>query len=422
MSEKKKIIIIGGGFAGIQLVKKLDKKLFDILLIDKQNHHQFQPLFYQVAASQIEPSSISFPFRYVFKKDRSVQIRLAEVTRILPEENKIETNIGSFDYDYLVIASGCKTNFYGNQDLEQHAFTLKTTYDAITVRNHVQLTFEKMLSAKEEEKESLMNIVIVGAGPTGVELSGAFSEIKKYVLPRDYPGIDFSKLKIWLIEGGPHPLGSMSEGAKIASEKYLKKMGVTVVTGTIVKNFDGKKAILSDGKNIPTSTLIWTAGIAGNFIEGLPDQVRTTGNRIIVNRNNLIAGFPNLYALGDVALMTTPKYPNGHPQVANVAINQATLLAKNLKKIMQNQELKDYEYRDLGSMATVGKNKAVVDFPKLHFKGFLAWLIWIFLHLMLILSVRSKIIIFINWVWNYLSYDSSLGLILKQNPSKSDEA
>ena len=408
---KKKIIVIGGGFAGIQFIKKIDETLFDVLLIDKINHHQFQPLFYQVATSQLEPASISFPLRNIFKSKKNLQIRLAEVLSIDSVNNKIETTIGEFFYDYLVIAIGCTTNFFGNDEIRSHAFTLKTTYDAINIRNHILQTFEDIISAETSDREGLLNLTIVGAGPTGVELAGAFAEIKNNILPKDYPDIDFTHFKINLIEESKDTLNSMSISAKRTSKKYLQKMGVNIITETFVKRYDGNLLELSNGNIIKSKTVIWAAGVIGNTIKGLPDNVQAVGNRIEVNRTNLVEGTKNIFAIGDIALMKTPKYQKGHPQVANVAINQAKNLAINLNKHKTNE----FEYNDLGAMATIGRNKAVVDLPYFKFSGYFAWLIWMFLHLMLILSVRNKLIIFINWVWAYLTKDTSLRLILKQN-------
>ncbi len=418
MIPRKKIIVIGGGFAGIQLVRNLDEKLFDVLLIDKLNHHQFQPLFYQVATSQLEPSSISFPLRNIFKGKKNIRIRLTEVQSIDGTNNKIKTTIGDFDFDYLVIAIGCKTNFFGNKEISKNVFTLKTTYDAIAIRNHILQNFENVISANDDEKESMLNLVIVGAGPTGVELSGAFAEIKTNILPKDYPGIDFAKFKIILVEGSANTLNNMSNDAKTASKKYLQEMGVNIMTETFVKNYDGNTLQLSNGSSIKTKTVIWAAGVIGNTIEGLPEICKAAGNRIKVNRINKVEGTENVFAIGDIAFMETLKYPKGHPQLANVAIHQAKLLATNFKKITEGKETVEFEYSDLGSMATIGKNKAVVDFPFIHFKGYFAWLIWMFLHLMLILSIRNKLIIFINWAWAYITKDTSLRLILKPNNYK----
>ncbi|MCU0322507.1 MAG: NAD(P)/FAD-dependent oxidoreductase [Chitinophagaceae bacterium] len=387
---------MGGGFAGIQLIKNLDEKLFDILMIDKINHHQFQPLFYQVAASQLEPASISFPLRNIFKYKKNLQIRLAEVFAINKTDQTIETSIGTFNYDFLVLAVGCTTNFFGNETIKQFSFTLKTTNDAIEIRNHILQTFEDIISADEKDKAALLNLTIVGAGPTGVELAGAFAEIKKDILPKDYPGINFAQFNINLIEGSKDTLNSMSELAKKTSRKYLEEMGVHIITETFVKNYDGLTLELNNGNTIQSKTVIWAAGVIGNKIDGLPTNAMKQGNRIAVNRNNLVAETQNIYAIGDIALMETPKYPKGHPQLANVAINQAKNLAKNLKRLMNNVPQKEFEYTDLGSMATIGRNKAVVDLPFYQFKGYFAWLVWMFLHLMLILSVRNKLIIFIN--------------------------
>ena len=411
---KKKVVVIGGGFAGVQCVRNFDEELFDVWLIDKINHHQFQPLFYQVATSQLEPSSISFPLRNIFRSKQNVHIRMAEVLEIDQEQQRVVTDIGDFSFDYLIIAIGCKTNFFGNENIERNTFTLKSTYDAISIRNHILQTFENIISAKPEEKKGLLNLIIVGAGPTGVELAGAFAEIKQHVLPKDYRGIDFSTFQIMLIEGSGNTLNSMSEQARKASRKYLEEMGVKLYTQTYVKDYDGEQLTLQSGEVIRSKTVIWAAGVTGNIIKGLSSDVLVGGNRIKVNRFNQVLGSTAIFAIGDIAYMETPTYPKGHPQLANVAINQAKRLVKNLKLLEQKRELVAFEYRDLGSMATIGRNKAVVDLPFIKFKGYTAWLVWMFLHLMLILSVKNKLIIFINWAWAYLTKDSSLRLILKE--------
>lgn len=421
MANKKKVVVVGCGFAGIRLIQELDQNLFDIYVIDKLNNHQFQPLFYQVATAQIDPSSISFPLRNVFKRKRNVHIRIAEVTKIDSNNKQVITSIGNFDYDYLVIGIGCKTNFFGNREIEENSLTLKTTSEAIAIRNHVLMTFERIISASPEEKERLLNLVIVGAGPTGVELAGAFAEIKNTILPKDYPDIDFKKLNIILIEGSKHTLNNMSDTAKTSSTKYLRAMGVTVITEVLMTNYDGKTAKLDNGKEIKTGTVIWAAGVTGNKIEGLPETSITRGNRIIVDRYNSVNGCDAIYAIGDIAYMETPKYPKGHPQLANVAINQAKCLAKNLKAIQLNNKLTEFEYKDLGSMATIGNHKAVVDLPFIKFEGYFAWLTWMFLHLMLILSVKNKLIIFLNWAWRYFTKDNSLRLILPPFTNKKQE-
>jgi NADH dehydrogenase len=410
--KKKKVVLVGGGFAGLHVAKILNKSDFDVLLIDKQNHHQFQPLYYQVASARLEPSNISFPFRKIFQKSKNIQIRLGEVTKIIPSSNTILTTCGNFGYDYLIIATGCKTNFFGNAEIAKHALSMKTTEESIEIRNNILLGFEKFISSTDGEREALLNIVLVGAGPTGVELAGAFSEMKKTILPRDYPQTDFSKLNVILLDGSKHTLNNMSDEAKKASRRYLEELGVIVKTETVVTNYDGKIATLSTGETIPTVNLIWAAGVTGNIIEGI-DPEHIVRNRYKVDRYNKIQGTPNIYAIGDIAYMETPKYPTAHPQLANVAINQGKNLAHNLLRLLNQKDQKEYEYKDLGSMATIGKHKAVVDLPFMKFHGYIAWFIWMFLHLMLILSVRNKLQIFFNWLWNYFMKDSSLRLILK---------
>lgn len=418
---QQKVIIVGAGFAGVQLARSLDEKLFEVLLIDKLNHHQFQPLFYQVATSQLEPSSISFPLRSMFKRKSNVQIRMAELLEVFPERKTISTTIGEFNYDVLILALGCRTNFFGNSDLARHALTLKSTADAITLRNRILLNFEEFVSATAAEKEALLNLVIVGAGPTGVELAGAFAEIKNHILPHDYPRIDFSTFNIYLIEGSGHSLNTMSERSKQASENYLRAMGVNFLPNTMVKNYDGVNLELSSGEIIRTKAVIWVAGVIANPVPGLSTEVFTPQQRIMVDRTNRVAGYRDIYAVGDLASMLTPLYPKGHPQVANVAINQAKLLARNLKQVALGLSTKPYEYRDLGSMATIGKHKAVVDFGRLNLRGYLAWFIWMSLHLMLIVRAKNRLLIFINWAWAYITKDTSLRLILLPKHNKIPE-
>ncbi len=416
MSDIKKgdkIVIIGGGFAGLQLAKTLRKAEVKVVLVDKQNHHMFQPLFYQVASGRLEPSSISFPFRKIFQKSNNIDFRMADIVKIIPEENKLLTTYDrSVAYDHLIIASGCRTNFFGNKEISENAFSMKTTQESIDIRNKILFSFEKEIFARPEDKQAWMNIIIVGAGPTGVELSGAFAELRNNILPKDYHNIDFSKFNIILLEGSANVLNNMSEESRIASRKYLEGLGVTVRTETILTSFDGNVATLSNGDKIPTKNVIWAAGVTGNIIEGIPstDIVR---NRYKVNRYNRLFNYDNIYALGDIAVMETPKYPNGHPQVANVAINQAKNLGNNILKMLKGKktDLIEYEYNDLGMMATIGKHKAVVELPFMKFKGVAAWYVWMFLHLMLILSVRNKLVIFFNWAWSYLTRDSSLRII-----------
>lgn len=418
MEPREKIIVIGGGFAGLQFAQKLDNKSKKVILIDKVNHHMFQPLFYQVACGRIEPSNISFPFRKIFQNSRNTYFRMAEVQKIIPEENKVITEDAEFHYDKLVIATGCRTNFFGNAKMESLTFGMKNTQEAIAIRNHVLLTFEKLIIERKRSDDGNWNIVIVGSGPTGVELAGAFAEMKKDILPRDYPHMNFNNLNIILVSSTEKPLNVMSEEAQNKSEEYLKDLGVQFLSGERVTDYDGDKVSLASGKTIPANNVIWAAGVTGNVIDGLNPEILVK-NRYKVDRFNRVQGYRNIFAIGDIAYMETPKYPQGHPQVANVAINQGKNLAKNLER--PTNHWKEYEYDDKGSMATIGKHRAVVDLPNFKFQGFLAWYFWMFLHLMLILSVRNKLAIFFNWMWSYLNKDSSLRLIILPNKKNTTE-
>lgn len=419
METREKIIIIGGGFAGLQLAKTLNNKRKKVIVIDKVNHHMFQPLFYQVACGRIEPSNISFPFRKIFQRSRNTQYRMIEVQNILPEQNKIITSEAEFSYDKLVIATGCKTNFFGNSKMESLTFGMKDTQEAIAIRNHVLLTFEKLIIQKRRSDDGNWNIVIVGSGPTGVELAGAFAEMKKEILPRDYPNMNFDNLNIILVSSTDTPLNVMSEEAQKMSEKYLQELGVDFMSGERVVDYDGDRVFLESGKEIPANNVIWAAGVTGNVIEGLNPEIMVR-NRYKTDRFNRVQGYNNIYAIGDIAYMETPLYPQGHPQVANVAINQGKNLGKNFLKKSENEWV-EYEYKDQGSMATIGKYRAVVDLPNFKFQGFLAWYFWMFLHLMLILSVRNKLAVFFNWMWSYVNKDSSLRLIIIPNKKNRTE-
>ena len=419
METREKIVIIGGGFAGLQLAKALNKKRKKVIVIDKVNHHMFQPLFYQVACGRIEPSNISFPFRKIFQRSRNIQFRMVEVQKILPEQNKIITEDAEFTYDKLVIATGCKTNFFGNSKMQGLTYGMKNTQEAIAIRNNILLTFEKLIIEKRRSDDGNWNIVIVGSGPTGVELAGAFAEMKKDILPRDYPNMNFNDLQIILISSTEKPLNVMSKEAQEKSELYLKELGVHFMSGEFVTDYDGDQVTMKSGKTIKSNNVIWAAGVTGNVIEGLNPEI-IVRNRYKTDRFNRVQGYKNIFAIGDIAYMETPKYPEAHPQVANVAINQGTNLASNLLKNSENN-WEEYEYKDQGSMATIGKHRAVVDLPQFKFQGFLAWYFWMFLHLMLILSVRNKLAIFFNWMWSYINRDSSLRLIIIPNRKNSTE-
>ena len=425
-----KIVIVGGGFGGLRLARKLNNKAgFEVILVDKFNYHQFQPLFYQVATAGLDASNISFPLRKVFQKSKNVKIRLAELKEVVPAANKIITDIEEITYDVLVLATGADTNFFGNAQLAEYAFPMKSTVEALQIRHRLLQLFEDAHTITDPAAlQRVMNIVVVGGGPTGVEVSGALAEMKKYVLPKDYPELDFSRMGIYLLEGGPKTLATMSEKSAIQSRKYLQRLGVTVLTETLVENYDGQQVQLKNGPAIPTATVIWAAGVKGNVPNGIDKTLIAKGNRIKVDRHCLVQGTSNIYAIGDVAYMETPKYPNGHPQVAPVGMQQADLLAGNLRLVERkgsDDYIQEFEYFDKGSMATVGRNLAVVDIPKpkLHFGGFFAWMVWMGLHLLLILGVKNRISVFFNWVWSYVTYDQNLRLIFREfyKPVKTDK-
>ena len=423
-----KLIIIGGGFGGLKLARKLNNQPgFDITLIDRFNFHQFQPLFYQVATAGLDASNISFPLRKVFHKSKNIHFRMAEVQSISTEQKKVFTSIGDFAYDALVIATGADTNFFGNQQITDNALPMKSSVEALHLRYRLLQNFEDALSVTDPQKlQSLMNIVVVGGGPTGVEMSGAIADMRRFVLPKDYPELDFSKMKIYLLEGTGKTLGTMSEKSSADSRNYLEKLGVIVRTNTLMKDYDGEKVLLQDGTIIESSLVIWAAGIKGNVPEGINKDLIAKGNRIKVDRMNRVAGFNDLYAIGDVAYMEENDFKTGHPQVASVAIQQGDLLAQNLKRIeMKSSDalLEEFVYNDKGSMATVGRNLAVVDVPKpkLHFKGFFAWVMWMTLHLFLILGVKNRFFVFFNWLYNYFTYDQNLRLIFDPRIQKHKE-
>lgn len=419
-SSDMKLVIIGGGFGGLQLARKLNNRPgFDITVVDRFNYHQFQPLFYQVATAGLDASNISFPLRKVFQNSKNVHIRLATVEEIVPDENKIVTDSSEIEYDVLVVATGAGTNFFGNRRLVENAFPMKSTTEALQIRHRLLQNFEDALvTPNAAERRKLLTIVIVGGGPTGVELSGAIAEMKNYVLQKDFPELDFSEMNIYLLEGSSHTLENMGDRSSEQSLTYLQKLGVTVLLNTKLVDYDGDTITLANGDSIQSSMVIWAAGIKGNVPKGIKPEMVVRGNRIKVDRHNLMEGQQNIYAIGDVCFMETPRYPHGHPQVAPVAMQQARLLAENLKKIQRgiSNQTEQFEYSDKGSMATVGRNLAVVDIPrpKLHMGGLLAWLVWMFLHLVLILGVKNRLFVFTNWVYNYFTHDQSLRLIFRE--------
>lgn len=413
-----KIVIIGGGFGGLKLARKLTKKKgFDVTLIDRFNFHQFQPLFYQVATAGLDASDISFPLRKAFHKENNIHFRMGIVTSIDVANKTVITDEEEYSFDALVIATGADTNFFGNQQLIDHTFPMKSTVEALQIKYRLLQNMEQALYAKtEEDLQKLLTVVVVGGGPTGVEMSGAIADMRRFVLPKDYPEIDFSKMKIYLLEGSPETLGTMSDKSSNDSMEYLKKLGVILKTKTIVKNYDGQTVSMQNGDSIDSCLVIWAAGIKGNVPDGIDKSLVVKGNRIKVDRCNQVIGLENIYAIGDVAYMETEKYPHGHPQVASVAIAQGEALGKNFLKMQKNPgSAEEFEYHDKGSMATVGRNLAVVDIPKpkFHFRGFFAWMIWMGLHLFLLLGVKNRLSVFSNWIYNYITYDQNLRLIFR---------
>ncbi len=413
-SSQKRILIAGGGFAGLKLATKLEKSNFQVVLIDKNNFHQFQPLFYQVATAGLEPSAISFPLRKIFQNSKNVFIRVAEITSINNEAKEVTTSLGSIGYDILVLAMGVNTNFFGMKNIAQNAIPMKSVAEALSLRNKLLQNFEDALIESDAERQkALLTIVVVGGGPTGVEVSGTLAEMRKFILPKDYPELDFRKMKIYLIEAGSRVMSGMTEKSSIKASNYLHNLGVNVICSAQVSDYDGEKVSIHNGIQIPAKTLVWAAGVSGNNIDGLNPALYVRGNRIKVNSFNQVEGFNDIYAIGDNAYMTEEKYPNGHPQVATPAIQQGRLLAKNLIRQQKNKPMKPYSYFNKGSMATIGRNLAVVELPFVRFYGFFAWLTWMFVHLMAIVGVKNRLLVFINWFWNYVTYDQSLRLIIK---------
>jgi NADH dehydrogenase len=419
-SNKPRVVIIGGGFGGLQLARSLSEKAFQIVLIDKNNFHQFQPLFYQVATAGLEPSSIAFPLRKVFSKKQGIHIRMAEVTSIEPDKNCIQTSIGEIQYDHLIIATGADSNYFGNKEIQENSLPMKSIQEALQLRNTLFQCFEEtLLTTNDEERSMYLNFVVVGGGPTGVEVAGTLAEMKRFILPKDFPEIDFSSMRIILLEGSPRVLNAMSEVSSKKAKEYLTKMGVEVQCDNVVTSYDGSIATLKNESSIATKTLIWAAGVKGNLIGGLSEKSYLSSGRFVVDEYNRIINCSNIYAIGDVACMQNELYPKGHPQMAQPAIQQGKTLAKNLLLQQQGKDMNAFKYKDLGSMATVGRNKAVVELPNAKFQGFFAWILWLVVHLKSILGVRNKFLVLLNWIWNYVTYNLSLRLII--GPAKKKD-
>ncbi len=415
-SNLPRVVIVGGGFGGLQIAKNLPSDRFQIVLLDKHNYHAFQPLLYQVATAGLEPDSIAYPLRKIFTDKKNFYFRLSEVNRVMPEENKICTDIGELEYDYLVLATGSATNFFGNEMLEKKSMGMKTVPEALNIRSLLLQNFEAaLLTTDLTERESMLNVVIVGAGPTGVELAGAIAELKLHVLPNDYPDLDFRRMSIKLVEAADRVLPPFSAKSSAKAQEYLEKLGVQVWLNTMVKEYDGKQ-IITNTKPIPTQTLIWAAGVHCIPPTGLSAEALVRGNRLAVDEHNLVKGYQNIYAIGDVASMECKDFPKGHPMVAQPAIQQGKQLAANITAKQAGKPMKPFKYRDLGSMATIGRSRAVAELPGWRTQGFVAWFIWMFIHLIALVGFRNKVVVFFNWTYNFFNYDRDIRLII--NPFK----
>lgn len=415
-NQKKRVVIVGGGLGGLRLAEDLYGSGMQVVLIDKNNFHQFPPLIYQIASAGIDPSSISFPFRQIFRKRKDFYFRMAEARMVDTEKKILQTSIGKIDYDYLVLAAGATTNFFGNKNIEEWAIPMKTVPEAMGLRNALLSNFERALTcATEEERQELLNVVIVGGGATGVEIAGALAEMRRYVIPYDYPDMDSSLMHIYLIEAGDRLLAGLSQESSQKAYEFLKSMGVDIQFGKMVTDYRDHKVVMKDGTEIPTRTFLWVSGIRANAMPGIDESHLGRGFRFKVDEYNRIPGVEDVFAIGDQCLQTSDAaYPNGHPQVAQVAIQQAKNLAKNLKLINQgadSSELTAFRYKNLGSMATIGRNKAVVEIGKFRSQGFFAWVLWLVVHLRSILGVKNKMMVLLNWLWKYISYNDSIRMI-----------
>ncbi|WP_302402525.1 NAD(P)/FAD-dependent oxidoreductase [Leyella stercorea] len=415
-NQKKRVVIVGGGLGGLRLAEDLYGSGMQVVLIDKNNFHQFPPLIYQIASAGIDPSSISFPFRQIFRKRKDFYFRMAEARMVDSEKKILQTSIGKIDYDYLVLAAGATTNFFGNKNIEEWAIPMKTVPEAMGLRNALLSNFERALTcATEEERQELLNVVIVGGGATGVEIAGALAEMRRYVIPYDYPDMDSSLMHIYLIEAGDRLLAGLSQESSQKAYEFLKSMGVDIQFGKMVTDYRDHKVIMKDGTEIPTRTFLWVSGIRANAMPGIDESHLGRGFRFKVDEFNRIQGVEDVFVIGDQCLQTSDaSYPNGHPQVAQVAIQQAKNLAKNLKRIVRgadSSELTAFHYKNLGSMATIGRNKAVVEIGKFRSQGFFAWVLWLVVHLRSILGVKNKVMVLLNWLWKYVSYNDSIRMI-----------
>ncbi|WP_396147899.1 NAD(P)/FAD-dependent oxidoreductase [Flavobacterium sp.] len=420
-SDKKRVVIIGGGFAGLSIAKKLRNKNLQVVLLDKHNYHTFQPLLYQVATGGLEAGSIAYPIRKVIQEYKDFYFRLTSVKEIDTQNQKVISEIGDLNYDYLVIATGSKTNYFGNKEIERNSMSMKTIPQSLNIRSLILENFEQaVLTTNEADKNALINFVLVGAGPTGVELAGALAEMKRAILQKDYPDLDISKMEINLIQSGDRVLNTMSEKSSAAAEKFLVDLGVIVHKNVRVTNYDGRTITTNSALTFETATVIWTAGVQGAAIHGLDSKSLVERvERIRVNQFNQVVGYNNIFAIGDIASMESEKYPQGHPMMAQPALQQGDLLGENLVKLLANKPMKPFEYNDKGSMATIGRNLAVVDLPKYHFNGLFAWFVWMFVHLFSLIGFKNKAVVFLNWVYNYVRFDREGRLIVRPFKKRS---
>ncbi|MDO6813495.1 NAD(P)/FAD-dependent oxidoreductase [Tenacibaculum soleae] len=416
-----RVVIIGGGFAGLAAARGLEKQELQVVLIDKHNYHTFQPLLYQVATGGLEPDSIAFPLRKRFNDVENFFFRLAEVTNIETDKKNIETTIGNLEYDELIIATGSTTNFFGNTNIKKYAMEMKSVPQALNIRSLVLENFEEaLLETNLQKRSALMNFVIVGGGPTGVELAGALAEMKKGILPKDYPDLDIRLMKINLIQSSGELLKGMSSKASEKAEDFLIKLGVDVWKDLRVLDYDGVTVTTNGHDNFNAETVIWAAGVKGKTINGLQQEcIVERASRFKVDKYNKVIGYNNIYAIGDVACMQTEKYKFGHPMMAQPAIQQGILLAKNILAKFKSKKLKEFKYNDKGAMATIGRNKAVVDLPRLKFQGVFAWFVWMFVHLFSLIGFRNKVIVFMNWMYNYIRFDRETRLIIRPYKNKN---
>ncbi|MHA7863909.1 NAD(P)/FAD-dependent oxidoreductase [Flagellimonas marinaquae] len=414
-SSFPRVVIIGGGFGGIALAKKLSKKEVQVVLLDKHNYHNFQPLLYQVSTGGLEPDSIAYPIRKVLQGYPNFYFRLAQVKEVKTKAKQIKTNIGEIAYDYLVVATGSETNFFGNKALESKGMAMKTIPQSLNLRSLILENFEQALLTDDlHERDALMNFVIVGGGPTGVELAGALAEIKKGILPKDYPDLDTRRAQINLVQAGDRLLPAMSEVASRKAEKFLEELGVNVWKNIRVTDYDGKRITTNTNTIFDTETLVWAAGVKAVGLKGLDGaNYLSRGNRLRVNEFHQVEGFEDIFAIGDVAQMETEAFPHGHPMMAQPAMQQGRNLGDNLVRLVEGKPMKPFVYKDKGSMATVGRNKAVVDLPKFKFQGVFAWFVWMFVHLYFLIGFRNRVVVFINWVYNYIRFDREARLIIR---------